>query len=181
MEAGAELIEVGLHVVGEPEVDEGQAAGCAAFELVDRAIPGLEVELRGWGGRGDEVVRLDPHSGRVAGIERAVSGEVGDVVTGVSRGGECGQAERLVADCVDVRFGDRGQLSPQVVERGAVEASRAALEPGRVDQVRRADLGDVDLQISMLTDEDAGGARVVEVDVAQEQVTDVGECEPEPV
>jgi hypothetical protein len=47
--------------------------------------------------------------------------------------------------------------------------------------VRRADLGDVDLQISMLTDEDAGGARVVEVDVAQEQVTDVGECEPEPV
>jgi hypothetical protein len=47
--------------------------------------------------------------------------------------------------------------------------------------VRRADLGDVDLQIWMLTDEDAGGARVVEVDVAQEQVTNVCDGEPEPV
>jgi hypothetical protein len=46
--------------------------------------------------------------------------------------------------------------------------------------VRRADFGDVNLQIWMLTDEDAGGARMVEVDVAQEQVTDVGEGEPEP-
>jgi hypothetical protein len=172
---------VGPHVVDEPEVDQGEAAGRAALELVDRAIPGLEVELRGWGGRGDEVVRLDPHSGGVAGIERAVVGEVGDVVTGVSGGGERVEAERVVADWVDVRFGDRGQLSPEVVERVAIEASRAALEPGWVDEVLRANLGDVNLQIWMLTDEDAGGARVVEVDVAQEQVTDVGECEPEPV
>jgi len=33
----------------------------------------------------------------------------------------------------------------------------------------------------MLTDEDAGGTRVVEVDVTQEQVTNVCEGEPEPV
>jgi hypothetical protein len=103
---------VGLDVVDQPEMDESEAAGGAALELVGRAIPGLDVELRGWGGRGDEVVRLDPDSGGVAGIERAVVGEVGDVVTGVSRGGERVEAERFVADWVDVRFGDRGQLSP---------------------------------------------------------------------
>jgi hypothetical protein len=81
---------------------------------------------------------------------------------------------------MDVRFGHRGELSPEVVERVAVEATRAALEAGRVDQVWRADFRDVNLQVRMLTDEDARGASMIEVDVAQEQVTDVGEREPEP-
>jgi hypothetical protein len=78
---------------------------------------------------------------------------------------------------VDVRFRDRRQLAPEVVERVAVEASRAALEPGGIDEVRRADFGDVDLQCWVFPDEDAGGARVIEVDVAQEQVADVREGE----
>jgi hypothetical protein len=102
------------------------------------------------------------------------------VVTGMSLGRERVEAERVVADGMDVRFGDRGQLSPELVERVAVEASRTALEAGGVYQVRRADLGDVDLQVRMLADEDARGGRVIEVNVAQEQVTDVGESEPEP-
>jgi len=46
--------------------------------------------------------------------------------------------------------------------------------------VRRADLGDVDLELGLLPDERAGGAGVVEMDVAEEQVVDVGEREPAP-
>jgi hypothetical protein len=68
---------------------------------------------------------------------------------------------------VDVCFGDRRQLAPQVVERVAVEASCTAFEPGRVDEVRRADFGDVDVQRWVLAHEHAGGAGMIEVDVAQ--------------
>ena len=44
--------------------------------------------------------------------------------------------------------------------------------------MRRADLRDVDLQPGVLADEDAGRARVVEVDVREQQVTHVVELEP---
>ena len=44
--------------------------------------------------------------------------------------------------------------------------------------MRRADLGDVHLEPRVLADEHACGARVVEVDVREEQVPDVGELEP---
>jgi hypothetical protein len=41
--------------------------------------------------------------------------------------------------------------------------------------VRRADLRDVHLQARVLADEDAGRARVIEVDVAEQQMTHVAE------
>jgi hypothetical protein len=44
--------------------------------------------------------------------------------------------------------------------------------------VRHSDLGDVDLETRVLPDEDARGARMVEVDVAEEEVADVGERKP---
>jgi hypothetical protein len=47
----------------------------------------------------------------------------------------------------------------------------------RVDEMRGADLGDVDLQLRVLTDEDARGPGVVEVDVAEEQVAQFCELE----
>ena len=43
--------------------------------------------------------------------------------------------------------------------------------------MRRADLGDVHAQLGVLADERAGGAGVVEVDVREQQVADVGELE----
>jgi hypothetical protein len=39
--------------------------------------------------------------------------------------------------------------------------------------MRRTDVGDVNLEAGMLADEDACGSRVVEVDVAEEEVADV--------
>ena len=44
--------------------------------------------------------------------------------------------------------------------------------------MRRADLGDVHLQTRVLADEHAGRARVVEVDVREQQVAQIGDGEP---
>ena len=74
--------------------------------------------------------------------------------------------------------GDRGELSPERVETVTVEPSRAGLEPFRVDEMGCTDRGDVDLESRMLADEHSGGPGVVEVDVRQEQVAEVGQLEP---
>ena len=78
---------------------------------------------------------------------------------------------------MDVRLRHGRELAPQRVEGVAVEPARARLEPRRVDEVRRADLRDVHLQARVLADEHARGAGVVEVDVREQQVADVGERE----
>ncbi len=45
LERLAKLGEVWLDVVDDAEVDQRQPGGCAALDLDDRALPGLEVEL----------------------------------------------------------------------------------------------------------------------------------------
>ena len=71
----------------------------------------------------------------------------------------------------------RDQLAPELVERVAVQAPRARLEARGVDEVRGADLGDVDVERGMAANEHAGRAGVVEVDVGEQEVRDVGELE----
>ena len=70
------------------------------------------------------------------------------------------------------------QLAPELVERIAVEPPGAPLQPRRVDQVRRADLRHPHGQIRVLADEHARRARVVEMDVREQQALDVGEPYP---
>ncbi len=96
----------------------------------------------------------------------------------VAGGGEAVEPEHACADDVHVLRRHRRELAPERVERVAVQPARAALEPRRVDEVRRADLGDVHLERGMLAHEHARRAGVVEVDVAQQQVPDVGELQP---
>ncbi len=76
---------------------------------------------------------------------------------------------------MDVRLRHRRQLAPERVELVAVEAARAALEPGGIDQVRRADLRDVHLKARVLAHKGSCRARVVEVDVREQEVAHVGE------
>ncbi len=97
---------------------------------------------------------------------------------GVTRGREAFEPEDAVSDNVDVPLGDRGELAPQRVEARPVEPAGARFELRRVDEVRSADLGHVHLEPGMLADEHTGRARVVEVDVGEEQVAEVGEVEP---
>ncbi len=96
---------------------------------------------------------------------------------GVSRSREALETENSVSEGVDVSLGDRSQLSPQRVERCPIQSPRARLELRRVDEVRCADLRDVHLKPRMLADEHACRPRVVEVDVREKQVADVGEVE----
>src|SRR4051812_28109757 len=174
----AELGEVPLDVVGDAEVDQREPLRPAVLDLVERPIPGPEVDLGRRGRREHERARLDSHAGGIARIERAVAVEVTDVVAGVPRAGEGREAERLLAHRMDVRLWHRRELAPEPVEVVAVESTRASLETAGVDQVRRADLRDVHLQLGVLADEHARGACMVEVDVGEQQVADVREREP---
>ena len=93
----------------------------------------------------------------------------------MARGGEAREPDDRVADDPDVLLGHGHELAPQLVERLAVQPPGACLEPARVDDVRRPDLGDVHRELRMLAHERPGGARVVEVDVGQEQVPEVAD------
>ena len=73
----------------------------------------------------------------------------------------------------DVVLRHRRELAPQRVEGVAIEPPRASLEPGGIDEVRCADLRHPDRQPGMLADEHSRRARVVEVDVREEQMPDV--------
>jgi hypothetical protein len=77
----------------------------------------------------------------------------------------------------DVRRRDGGELTPELVEGLAVQPAGTRFEPRRIDDVRRADLGDVDDEIGVSPDEYACCARVIEMDVRQQQVTNVGQRE----
>ena len=100
------------------------------------------------------------------------------MVRGVARGREHLPAEGLALGERDVRLGHRRELAPERVEPLAVEPPRRGLEPRRVDEVRRADRRDPDLQLRVLAHDRARGARMVEMDVREQQVADVGELEP---
>ena len=66
-------------------------------------------------------------------------------------------------------LGHRHDLAPQAVEVLAVQALGRSDEPGRVGEVLGAALVDPDLDVGPLAHERAGGARVVEVDVREQQ------------
>ena len=76
----AQSCEVLLDVVVHAEVDEGEPVGAVALDLVDRLLPGVEIELRRRTRRHDERASSDTHSGRVAGVEGALGVEIRDVV-----------------------------------------------------------------------------------------------------
>src|SRR6185437_15232900 len=90
-------------------------------------------------GRQDGTAGEYAHAALVAGPQRPVRVEVTDVVRGVARRGERLEPEHGAGDHVDVLLRQWHELAPERVERVAVEAARTLLQPGRVDEVRRAD------------------------------------------
>ena len=75
------------------------------------------------------------------------------------------------------RASDSGRAQPVFIGLRAPQTARVG-EPFRVDEMGCTDRGDVDLESRMLADEHSGGPGVVEVDVRQEQVAEVGQLEP---
>ena len=131
----------------------------------------LEVDV-GRRRRRDQRPAADPRTGHVA-TERGAGAlvEVGDVVRGVPRRvRDAPVADRLAAgQHAQVALRDRDDIAPQPVEVVAVQPSRARHEPLRVGEVRRAALVDPYLEVRPAAHQRAGGARVVEVDVGQQQ------------
>ena len=80
------------------------------------------------------------------------------------------EVEHPLADYLDRRLGNRSELAPETVELVAVEPARAPLELAGVDEVRRADLADVDGQPSVPLCNRACCAGVIEVDVREDEV-----------
>src|SRR5918995_2995218 len=106
------LGEVVLDVVEEPEVDERQAPGAAAPDLVERPLPRVDIHVRRRRDRPDLAVGRDTHAGRVAGVERPVRVDVADVVRGVAGRREAVEPEHALAGDVDVAPRDGGELAP---------------------------------------------------------------------
>src|SRR6185503_1102974 len=108
----------------------------AQLELVDRALPGVEVDLR-WRRYGpDGTLGHDPDTGRVARVERSLAIQIADVVGRVPRARETLQPEHRRPDDVHVLLRNRRQLAPEAVEIVAVEPPSAPLEARRIDEVR---------------------------------------------
>ena len=74
----------------------------------------------------------------------------------------------------DVLLGNRHERPPQPLELIQEDPPSAAFQPARVDEVRRADLGDVHGQSRVLPHEHPRGARVIEVDVRQKEMAQIG-------
>jgi len=74
---------------------------------------------------------------------------------------------------VDVLLGHGHQLAPEPVEVVRVEPARARLQAGRIDEVWRADLADVQLELRVPADESACRAGVVQVYVREDEVAEI--------
>src|SRR6266542_4588541 len=127
-----QLVQVAPDVRHHAEVHQRQSFGRPAFDLVERQLPRLEVEV-GWRRRGqDDGVGWNADTGCVAGVERPVVVEVADVMSRVSRCREAIESEDAISHDMDVVLGDGSKLSPERVERVAVQPARARLEAARV-------------------------------------------------
>ena len=88
------------------------------------------------------------------------------------------EVEHPVAHDVHVLGRDGQERAPETVEVLAVQAAGTALEPLGLDQVRRPDLADVHGEAGVLPDEAARSPCVVEVDVREDEMTQVPDLEP---
>src|SRR3954463_11409879 len=177
-QAGAQAPDVlgdGFHSRPDAEGGGREPLGLAAEDLVEGLVPGLDVDLRRRRGRNDVPGGEDAHTCRVTGEHSAVIHQVADVVGRVAGGCEGLDARRRVPDHLDARLRHGQRLVVQRFEVVAVEAPGGRDQTGRVDDMRRADLRDVDADVRVLPEEVPRGAGVVEVDVRQEQVPDRAE------
>jgi len=161
----------------DAEVDEREPLRAAALNLVERALPCFDVDVR-WRRRRHHVAAgQHPDARGVACVERAVAVEIANVVLRMAGRGPALETDDVVADDVHVVAGDCRKLAPEGVEGVAVELSRAPFEAVWVDQVGCADLGYVHLERGMLPYEYACRPGVVEMDVAEQQMAYVGELQ----
>ena len=84
----------------------------------------------------------------------------------------------MAVENVDVRLGHGNHFAPQLVELRPVDLARAELQHLGEREVERSLLGDVHTQLGVLPHEEARGSGVVEMDVREEQMSQVPHREP---
>ena len=168
--------EVRLGLVHHAEMRQRQARRPARGHEVDRAVPGLDVDVGGRRRRTDQVRRRDPHAGHVSDVGRSVSGvEVHDVVGCMARrvlDVELSAVDReslASFERVHVGLGHRQDSSPQRLHLIAVYPLGAPQKPRRVDQVWGATSVHIHRELRKALHERAGRTRVIEVDMRQQQ------------
>src|SRR6478735_3359087 len=103
-------------LVDDAEVDQRQAFRRPQLELVDRPLPGLEVDLRRRRDGQDVTVGQDPDARGIARVEGAFAVEVADVMRSVAGSGKALEAEHGRADEMHVLLRNRRELAPKPVE-----------------------------------------------------------------
>lgn len=175
VESVAEERDVLWGIFGEAEVGEEKARGMEIEDGVERLIPDGEVNVGRRSGGHDVGAVGDADACGVSGEGHAfLRIEIGDVVARVSgsvEDFEIALAERdgfAAFEDVDVLFGDRERFAEKAREFIAPQTSRAGEKNGRIGQVERAALMDVNAEAGIFANEGAGGSGVIEVDVSEE-------------
>src|SRR3954451_3243650 len=83
------------------------------------------------------------------------------------------ESEHIAGYDVDVLLRHGHELAPEPVEVVRVEPTRARLQAGRIDEVRRTDLADVHRELRVPMHESAGRAGVVQVNVRQDEMAEI--------
>lgn len=155
------------------EVRQRQTGWPPLLKLVDAPVPRGQIELRRRRGRAYVRGGRNTHAGRIAGEQIPAFVEVSDMMGTMARGGNALEAEDRPLSRMQVALGNTRHLSPQEIETATVDPPRPAFERHRVSQVDQSALPHVDLQLRMFSHEMTSGARVIKVDMGQEQVPDV--------
>ena len=176
VELRIEAVEMRVDVLVHTEVDQSQTLRCA---IPDRAVVACHASTSTSGG-GETGSTYDAPGIRTPAASPASSVSVAQVADVVRRVTLC--RERLPAEDVavgepDVCFRHGREFSPERVEEVAVEPPRRALEARGVDEMGSTDLGDPNGQLRVLADERPGRTCMVEMDVREQQVADVVECD----
>ena len=126
--------EVLLDVVEHPEVRKCEAGGAPALRLDERPFPGLQVDLGRGCRREHEVPGGYPHANRVAGVQRPVRMQVGNVVACMALTRKAVQSQHIARDELDVP-GRHGCDFPHSASNSAPK-SRRALASSRLGSTR---------------------------------------------
>jgi hypothetical protein len=162
-----------IHLAEMSQVEPGKSPGAHPLKT---ALPCLQIEL-GWdGGHLDMCLARHPDSSGVAG-ESHVAEAIGHVVSGVPWGvqGLEGQPARLnqipIVQRMNLLRGDREDFSPQTLHPISIDALGARKELGRVDEMGRADV--MDMNPCPLLGPPTGRTRVIEVDMGHEDMVHI--------
>jgi hypothetical protein len=166
-----------LRPLDDAEVDEREPRRLVEEDLVERPVPSVEIDVRRRRVGDDEPAGHDADAGRITGVERAVFAHVRGVVRRVTGGRERLQPRRVLLDHDHVlrRNGEWGAVGG--IEDLAVEAARRLDEPRRVDEMWCADRVHVHLDLRVVAHDVTRCARVVEMDVREEQMPDLGQVD----